>query len=420
MAVERVTFGAVLGVREFRTLWIADAQSMAGDQLARVALSVLVFQQTSSSALTALTYALTFLPALLGGALLSGLADRLPRRDLMFWCDMSRAVLVAAMVLPGQPLAVTAGLLVVAVLLGSPFLAAENALLPEILDGEHYVVGSGLRTVTQQGAQLVGFAAGGVVAAVIHARGALAVDAATFVISGLLIRTGLRPRPAAAMLNKGLRSYLDSIVSGARYVAGNPTLRLLLGLAWIAGLLVLPEGLAAPYAVEVGAGARATGMLLASMPAGTAIGTLIFLKTVPSEARSRWMAPLAAASGLALAGCYLRPGLVCSLILWAISGACAAYLVQVYASYARAVPDDRRGQAIGIASTGLLVSQGIGVVLGGVAAGVWSPRTTVGLAGALEALLAVLLGVAWMGLGRLERGGRHRVVQEHAFQDGTN
>ena len=40
-----------------------------GDQLARVALSVLVFARTDSAALTGLTYALTFVPAFIGGAL---------------------------------------------------------------------------------------------------------------------------------------------------------------------------------------------------------------------------------------------------------------------------------------------------------------------------------------------------------------
>ena len=72
VAAQRVSFLDALRVPEFRVLWLADAQSMAGDQLARVALSVLVFERTSSALLTALTYALTFLPALIGGALLSG------------------------------------------------------------------------------------------------------------------------------------------------------------------------------------------------------------------------------------------------------------------------------------------------------------------------------------------------------------
>jgi MFS family permease len=74
------TFGAVLRVAEFRALWIAEVFSVAGDQLARVALALLVFSRTGSASLTALTYALTFVPALIGGWLLSGLADRWPRR----------------------------------------------------------------------------------------------------------------------------------------------------------------------------------------------------------------------------------------------------------------------------------------------------------------------------------------------------
>ncbi len=75
-----VGFRSVFAEREFRWLWAAGVQSLLGDQLARVALSVLVFERTASSLLTAAVYALTFLPAFLGGVLLGGVADRYPRR----------------------------------------------------------------------------------------------------------------------------------------------------------------------------------------------------------------------------------------------------------------------------------------------------------------------------------------------------
>ncbi len=55
-------FAAVLRGREFRLLWLADAQSLLGDQLARVALSVLVYDRTGSGLVTAVVYALTYLP----------------------------------------------------------------------------------------------------------------------------------------------------------------------------------------------------------------------------------------------------------------------------------------------------------------------------------------------------------------------
>ena len=101
---------------EFRALWFAELVSSAGDQVARVALSVLVYVRTQSAALAAFTFALTFLPALLG-PLLAGLADRYPRREVMIVCDLSRGALMAVMALPFAPLWVMFPLIFVAQLL---------------------------------------------------------------------------------------------------------------------------------------------------------------------------------------------------------------------------------------------------------------------------------------------------------------
>ena len=170
-------FAAVLRGREFRLLWLADAQSLLGDQLARVALSVLVYDRTNSGLITAAVYALTFLPALLGSVLLGPLADRLPRRTLLVWGDVIRAVLLAVMTvrLPVPALAV---LLVLVVLVGTPWKAGETALVVDLLASEDCPVGLGLRAATVQAAQLAGFAVGGVAVAAVGARGALGLDAA--------------------------------------------------------------------------------------------------------------------------------------------------------------------------------------------------------------------------------------------------
>ena len=191
-------FTALLRIREFRLLWLADAQSLLGDQLARVALSVLVYDRTGSGLLTAAVYALTFLPALAGSVLLGPLADRLPRRALLIGGDLIRAALLAAMTLPALSVPVLATLLVVAVLVGTPWKAAESALVVDILTVEDYPTGLGLRTATGQAAQIAGFAIGGIAIAAIGARGALALDAATFLISAAFIRLGVRTRPPAA------------------------------------------------------------------------------------------------------------------------------------------------------------------------------------------------------------------------------
>src|SRR5918992_385903 len=64
---EQATYREVFAIGEFRTLWLAQALSYIGDQLAQVALAILVYHRTGSPLLTAVTYALTYLPPIVGG-----------------------------------------------------------------------------------------------------------------------------------------------------------------------------------------------------------------------------------------------------------------------------------------------------------------------------------------------------------------
>jgi predicted MFS family arabinose efflux permease len=87
--------------------------------------------------------------------------------------------------------------------------------------------------------------------------------------------------------------------------------------------------------------------------------------------------------------------LVASLILWAVSGVFFGYQVQVITEFVRAVPDQQRGQAIGIASSGLLAVQGVGVLIGGLVAGAWGVNAAVAAAGCLGVVFALVLSWSW-------------------------
>jgi MFS family permease len=383
-------FRDVMRDREYRALWLADAQSLVGDQLARVALSVLVFKDTGSATLTAIAYALTFVPALLGGALLGGIADRYPRRGVMITCDAARAVVLALMALPFLPIAAVCGLLVIAVLLASPFSAARVAILPQIFPDDRFVVGQALRGITQQVAQLVGFAVGGVVIAAIGARAGLAFDAITFAISALIIWHGVRARPRAARPDE-TTGYLRSIVGTVHGIMRSPVLRTMLGYGWLAAFYIAPEGLAAPYAAEIGRGPVAVGLLLAAIPAGTAVGAWALIRFLPAAVRPRLTGPLAAAAGIALIPCALHPGIGVSLLLWFCCGVCCAYQVQAAATFIAATADKQRGQAYGFAGAGLVAVQGAGIVLFGLIASAVDAHRAVALAGAVATILALLV-----------------------------
>ncbi|WP_219416347.1 MFS transporter [Pseudonocardia nigra] len=391
--------GAVFRVREFRVLWAAELFSIAGDQLARVALAVLVYGRTGSAAWAAATYALTFLPALLGGFLLSGLADRYRRREVMITSDVLRAVLVAAMAIPQLPLWALCTLLVLVVLLGSPHTAAQGALLPEILRDELYERGLAVRQITSQTAQLVGFATGGLLVAAISPSLALLGNALTFALSAVLVRVGVarRPRPggsdAASDTSIG---GLRGVVTGLTEIATDPRRRALVLLAWLVGWYAVPEALAAPYADQLGAGTAVVGLLMAADPLGSVLGAWAFVRFVPAETRARLVGVLAVGAGLPLLVCLARPGIPLTLVLWGVSGMLAtAYLLQTQASFVRATPEAGRGRAIGVAASGIIAAQGAAVLVGGFFAELWDPATAIAVAGALGAALSFAGAVAW-------------------------
>lgn len=392
------TYGEVFAVPEFRWLWSAQLTSVIGDQLARVALAVLVFDRTGSAGLAALTYALTFLPDVVGGPLLSGLADRFPRRRIMVICDIGRAVLVALMAIPGAPLWILCVLLIAVQLLASPFQAARAALLPAILTGDRYVLASSVSNITAQAAQLAGFVAGGTLVAAFGAGNALLADAATFALSAVFLKYGVRERPLPETID-ARPGWWDSLSAGARLVWSDRQLRYLIALACVAGFYVSIEGLAAPYAASVGGGPAAVGILLAANPAGQMIGMLLLTRVAPAR-RLRLMGPLAIGSCAPLIGCALQPGLWVTVALWMLSGLCASYQLAASAAFVLGVPDAQRGQAFGLARTALIVSQGIGVLAAGAAADRWSPALVVSAAGILGVVVATGAASGYAGATR--------------------
>ena len=185
-------------------MFLADIVSMLGNVVAEVALTVLVYEQTRSPALAASVMALAFLPYLLGGVLLGAAADRLPARRVLVVCDLLSAALVAAMVIPGMPVAALLGLLFANGLLAPVYGGVRSAVLPDVLPpGPGYILGRSMMRMVAQSAQIVGFGAGGLLLAVVSPRGALAFDAASFRASALLLRGGHGPAPGAARPGRG-------------------------------------------------------------------------------------------------------------------------------------------------------------------------------------------------------------------------
>ena len=157
----RATFRDVFAVREFRALWFSEVLSVAGDRLALVAITLLVFYRTGSPLLTAMAYAAGYIPWVIGGLFLADLADRRRRRSVMVFCDVVRAVLVAAMVIPAVPIGILVALLFATTMFAPPFESARAAITPDILPGESYPLATAVIQTTFLAGQVLGAVGGG-------------------------------------------------------------------------------------------------------------------------------------------------------------------------------------------------------------------------------------------------------------------
>lgn len=384
------TYREVFAVPEFRPLFGTFLLSTAGDELARVALTVLVYQRTNSPLLSALTFAISHFPWLIGGPLLSTLADRLPRHRVLIATDVVRAVLLALMAIPGMPLLVLLGMLLLVSLCAPPFESARSALMADVLDGERYAVATSLTTVTLQVAQVVGFLAGGALVA-LHPSLALGIDAATFAISALWLSARLQRRPAPSAPSAGASLWRDT-AEGLRFLAGTRRMLAIIALLWLGALFANAwEGIAAPLADELGRGSMAIGVLLAANPAGVVVGGLLLGRFVPARRRERMVVPLVILSLLPLLAGGLVAGTTAAgtssfttlLALLFVSGLGAAWLIPLNISFVQATPAPLRGRAFGVAVSGLYGVQGLGALAAGLAAEGIAPSGVLALCGGI-------------------------------------
>jgi MFS family permease len=395
-------------VSEFRALWLAQLLSVLGDQLARVALTVLVYDRTRSALLAAVTFVVSIVPTFIGGVTLAWLADRYPRRGVMIACDLVRCALVLVMAIPGMPVAAMVALLFLVTLVGAPFTSARAAVYPDVLLGDSYVMGTAVTLTTNQFAQVIGFASGGAIVGFFGVRVSLILDAATFAASALIARAWVKARPAPAPVPEaapaaGGRRHpgrLSGFRTGARLVFENPVLRTSMLLGWLAAFYDAPEGVAAPLSHALGGGSVTVGLLLAVEVLGSSIGSLVFGRMVSPPGRMRLMGPLAIAACAVLVLFSFSASLVPALLILGTSGLFTCYQLAANAAFVSAAPTEHRSKAFGLAVGGMSLGQGTVMIGVGAAAEHVAPSVAIAISGAVGTVAATVLAIGWQATAR--------------------
>lgn len=174
----------LIGDRSFALYWSARTVSIAGSQIARVALTVLVYQLGAGPVgVSVLLLALT-VPRLLG-PLAGTIVDRTNNKRLMVACDVAQAVLFAVLSFvrwwPG-----VIALVLAATACATLYQPAGRGNIPALVGRDRLAQANAQLAAGANGALALGPAVGGILLALAGSKSALLVNAATFLFSAVL------------------------------------------------------------------------------------------------------------------------------------------------------------------------------------------------------------------------------------------
>ena len=176
----------LLGIRDFRLLFIGQAMSNWGDGLTNITLLILTQRLTGSVAAVAGTAIAIALPQLLLGMLAGVYVDRWDRRKVMIASDVARGVLVLGFVFVGSAddMLLLYGVAFLQAAVGVFFNPAKGALIPRLVGREQLLGANSMMETSRIVLSLLGTAAAGVWAGVGDVIWPIfVVDSATFIVS---------------------------------------------------------------------------------------------------------------------------------------------------------------------------------------------------------------------------------------------
>jgi hypothetical protein len=396
---------------EVRTLLVSQLVSGLGDWAGRIALSVLVFEQSDSALWTVMVTVVSLLPWLGIGQVLATYADRFGRIRVMVVADLARAALFVAMVIP-QP---TWMLLVLAFLAGvavPPFMGSRSSALVEVAAPELYPGAIALAGVFAQASVLAGYAGGGVLVALLGAEASLAANAATFLVSAAML-AGLRASRAGER-HDGAALGWAGVKSGVAVWRADPVcLRALLLFVGVAVFMILPEVLVVPLSAELDVTDGLVGAFAALVAVGGIVGTVLAPTGTDHVALLRTAATrsglLAAATATLFAAGVVPP---IAAVAFVVSGVVDAIAIPTNQIVGERLPAAGRAAAMSVAIGALYVGQVIAITGAGVVALVASARIPLAVGSTLAAGVC-----AWAALRRLPAGSAGSPPGTEPFPD---
>lgn len=374
----------------FRLLFLATLGSSLGTLLATVALVVDVKDRTDSGSWVSALMIVEFLPAVAVGLFLGPLLDRLSRRGLMIVSDLVRAAVFCAL-----PFASTAGEIIalagIAGLATGFFRPAVYAGLPNLVEEEELAQANSLIQTSENVSWTVAPIIGGALVAASGPDVAYWVNAASFLLSALLL-----VRIPAAKLQGALavsRGHLRDLKDGFARVLRTRALLTVLVVWTIALGAVASTQTAQVFLAKdaFDAGDFGYGLIFGCIGLGLALGSFGAGTWIERRSLGTVYAASIVVQAIGIAAAGVSPNVWVSLPFFVLAGigngtavVCNSLLVQ------RGAPDEIRGRVFTVIMSVNYLVYGIGFVVAGPLTDAVGPRWVFGGVGAVLALTSLV------------------------------
>ena len=367
--------------RRSRWFFTAHLQGALGIGVGYVALMVFAYERIGSAwAATAVLLA-DLLPSMVLGAFVGAVADRAGHRRCAIAADVVRAAAIGGLLLADGVVAMIA----FAVVLGmgnALFRPATSALIPALVAPERLTAANALYGASRDAGHLLGPAVAAAVLLFTGPEALLVLNAATFVVSALLLT---RLRGIARPAESSDETLLSATRAGIRTVIGDPLTRTLMctsgAVVLVAGTMNVAELVLAQR--ELGAGSSGFALLICAYGCGLLSGSMLGASDTDEDGlRRRYLLGLVLIAA-GLVGSSVAPVLGVAMVTFALSGVGnGLFVVSDRVLLQRIVPDRLHGRAFGLLDAVDSWGFGMAVLAGGALASTYGGRTTFALAGA--------------------------------------
>lgn len=393
---------AVFRRRSFSLLWSGQFISTIGDALLIAGAGILIFQRTNSALSVGLMAAATVAPALVVGLVAGVVVDRFDRRRIMLIADLLRALLVVLIpVLVRVDLVFLYVLVAAAAAVSEFFNPALDATLPEIAPDEELGAANSLMAISSFGSTAVGFAAGGLIAALGDVELAFVLDAVSFAFSALCTYLATIPRiPVSG--DTSLRAVGANLRDGLRVLVQTPILRSMLPVAIVYAIACVGiwNALLLPFSIRaLHASTFEYGLQEGLTSVGFVAGSLVMAQLVGRLREGQWMVLGYLAMGLMGVAYGLSHSIELAIAAVAVSGFANAFTSTAGRLIRqRNTPREYRGRVMSVFSVITSVFGILGMVAAGLA-DVVDVRLLVVIA-SLATILVALFAAVLPGLGQ--------------------